>query len=485
MRLSELLNRAEFDPAKDAEVTGITADSRQVKPGYLFAALSGTKVDGWKYVDRAINQGAIAVLAGLEHDNENLPVVRHLVEDPRRELAFLIDKFVGLKPDVAAAVTGTNGKTSVAFFVREIWEKVGIPAASIGTLGLMTASGTEDLKYTTPDPEVLHRVLKELKQAEVNHVVMEASSHGLDQRRVDGAGVSIGAFTNFTRDHMDYHANAQDYLNAKLGLVSRVVCDGGTVVLNADSDVYSEFSEAAKSRNLKEISYGYAGQELKLVEAKSHSQGQLLHVKILGQEVSLDLPLAGEFQAMNVLCALGVVLASGVSLTEAVKVLPDLSNVPGRMELVAKLKSGAGVYVDFAHTPDALETVLRAIRAHVDGRLIVIFGCGGDRDRGKRPQMGKIAADLADVSILADDNPRSENPDTIRSEILVACPEALNIGDRRAAIRQAMEMASEGDVVVIAGKGHETGQTIGDQVIPFNDRIVAQELAISMGGANV
>lgn len=484
MRLSKLLNIADFDPAMDVDVTGITADSRNVQPGNLFAALPGTTADGWKFVDAALASGAVAVLAGLDHDNENLPVYCHVAENPREELSKLAERFEGVKPNIVAAVTGTNGKTSVAHFTRQIWSQLHIKAASIGTLGLVTDEAIVDLHYTTPDPVLLHQVLHRLKDHNIDHVVLEASSHGLDQRRVDAAGVSIAAFTNFTRDHMDYHEGAKNYLNAKLGLVSRVVKPGGVAILNADSDVFDDFAAAAKSRNVVVISYGYKGTDIRLVEARSHPQGQILDLVVHGHKVQLDLPLAGEFQAMNVLCALGIVIMAGDDVTAALSVLPKLANVPGRMELAGKLECGCGVYVDYAHTPDALETVLSAIRPHVEQRLIVVFGCGGDRDKGKRPLMGAVAEKLADVAIITDDNPRGEEPSSIRAEIKTACPNGLEMGDRRSAIARALQMAAAGDVVVIAGKGHESGQIIQGKVLPFDDRLVVRDLIKEMGAAN-
>ncbi len=481
MRLSELLNRADLDPQLDAEVTGVTADSRSVQPGNLFAAMPGSTADGWNYVQGAITSGAVAVLASNDHKGAKLEVYGHYVDDPRLELAHIANRFEGARPDHVAAVTGTNGKTSVAHFTRQIWSLLGIKAASIGTLGLVTDEAVEDLHYTTPDPVLLHKVLHRLKDQDVNYLVLEASSHGLDQRRVDAAGISIAAFTNFTRDHMDYHEGAENYLKAKLGLVDRVLRDQGVAVLNADSDVFDDFSSAAAARGIKVISYGYKGQDICLKSAKSHPQGQLLSLQIEGQAVEIDLPLAGEFQALNILCALGMVMASGVAATDILSVVPKLENVPGRMELVARAQKGAGIYVDYAHTPDALETVLKSIRPHVENRLIVVFGCGGDRDKGKRPQMGAIAATCSDIAIITDDNPRSEDPEVIRAEIKAACPDGLVIGDRRAAIAKALELAAEGDVVVVAGKGHESGQVLADRTIPFDDRVVVREL-IKSGG---
>jgi len=473
LRLSELLKEPGIAPDMDKEVTGLTADSRHVKPGYLFAALSGTVTDGRAFIASAIERGAIAILSDLSYDIScDIPVYCHKVATPRHELAILSDRFEGGKPDMIIAITGTNGKTSVAHFIRNIWQKLGLSAASIGTLGVVANDRTEDLHYTTPDPVLLHQVLKRLDVAAVTHVVIEASSHGLDQYRVDAAGIRVAGFTNFSRDHLDYHKDADEYLKAKLGLVSRVVVEGGTVVLNAESDVFPIFRDAARVRGLTIISYGHADADLCLLSVQPHAGGQLLKISVFDQVYTVDLPLIGDFQAMNILCALGMVIASGGDAVAAVASLSGLGNVPGRMEKICELPTGAAIYVDYAHTPDALKTVLAAIRPHTEGQVIVVFGCGGDRDKGKRPQMGQIAAELADIAIVTDDNPRSEVPADIRAEIMQACPDALEIGDRQAAIIRAMEMAKAGDVVLVAGKGHEDGQVIGDQVIPFNDKDV-------------
>ncbi len=485
MRLSDLLKQTGMGPDLDGEVTGLTADSRAVKPGYIFAALAGTVADGRTYIRSALENGAIAVLTDRDYDASQCPVYCHQVNNPRQELALLAARFSGAMPETIVAVTGTNGKTSVAHFVRAIWQEMGLQAASLGTLGIVTRDGAEDLHYTTPDPVLLHQRLADLQKSGVTHTVIEASSHGLDQNRLDAVPVVAGAFTNLTHDHLDYHASKESYLQAKLGLITRVTAESGCAVLNADSDQYYTFSDAAKARGLRVISYGRAGRDLKLLDVSSHGNGQQLTVEIAGNRDSIDVQVAGEFQAMNLLCALGLVMGSGGDLSAALAALPDISNVPGRMELVAKSYDGAGIYVDYAHTPDALETVLRALRPHAENKIVAVIGCGGDRDKGKRPVMGKIAADLADKVYVTDDNPRTENPDDIRSEIMAACPGATEMGDRAKAIELAIKAAGAGDVVLIAGKGHESGQDIGSEVIPFDDRQVARDIALKTGGSHV
>ncbi|MBE7636680.1 UDP-N-acetylmuramoyl-L-alanyl-D-glutamate--2,6-diaminopimelate ligase [Sneathiella sp. P13V-1] len=474
MLLSEVLKIKEHLD-NDPNVVGITADSRRVKAGYIFAALPGSVTDGRKFIPQALSNGAVAILTD-RHYAEVIDAVCIQVDDPRRELAFAAQKLAGPVPDMVAAVTGTNGKTSVAHFLRQIWQACGYSSASLGTLGVVTADGARDIHYTTPDPEIMHEELSALVAHGVDHVVLEASSHGLDQRRLDAVGVQVGGFTNLTRDHLDYHKDFETYLAAKLGLVTRAIKDGGSIVLNADSDVFGAFKKAADARGLRVISYGESGTDLKLLDARPHSGGQHLEFEYSGNSFVLDLPLVGTFQSANILCALGMAVASGLEMDQAVQGLHDISNVPGRMELMGKSNAGSNVYVDYAHTPDALKTVLEAARPHTSGRLIVVFGCGGDRDKGKRPEMGKIAANSADIAIVTDDNPRSEDASVIRSEIMIACPEALEIGDRRSAITEAIRVGKEGDLILVAGKGHEEGQVVKGETLPFSDRDVCKEL---------
>ncbi len=469
----------------DRHVKGLTADSRHVEPGFLFAALSGTKADGRNYIEDAVRKGAVAILtdASYEPADCDLPCFRE--DNPRLTLARLASRFYGAEPEAIAAVTGTNGKTSVAYFARAIWQAMGLPAASIGTLGVMMPDQTMSLGYTTPDPVLLHKTLTYLVGHGIQHTVIEASSHGLDQYRLDGARIKSAAFTNLTRDHLDYHSSSEEYLNAKLGLISRVLDKTGTAVLNSDSEVYPAFLRAAKDRGVKIISYGRMGEEIKLVDLAPKSVGQIITIEVFGKRHDVMLPLAGEFQAMNALCALGLVIGAGGDPSAAIMALPKVTNVPGRLELVSKLANNAAIYVDYAHSPDALETVLEAVRSHAKGKIHVVFGCGGDRDKGKRAEMGRIAGLYADRAIVTDDNPRNEDPVQIRAEIIVACPDALNIGDRFTAIETAIKALGPEDILVVAGKGHEEGQVIGTEAIPFNDKTAVQQIVSVLGGENV
>ena len=485
MRLSELMKGRDIPVMHDKHVKGLTADSRQVEPGFLFAALSGTKTDGREYIEEAARKGAVAILTDTSFEPEDCDLPCFREENPRLILARLASRFYGAEPETIAAVTGTNGKTSVAYFTRAIWQAMGLPAASIGTLGILMADQTLPLGYTTPDPVLLHKTLTYLVGHGIQHAVIEASSHGLDQYRLDGARIKSAAFTNLTRDHLDYHASSEEYLNAKLGLISRVLDKAGTAVLNADSEVYPTFLRAAKDRGVKVISYGREGVELKLVNLVPEVAGQIVTVDIFGTRQEIKLPLAGEFQVMNALCALGLVIGAGGDPAVASRALCKITNVPGRLELVSRLANSAAIYVDYAHSPDALETVLEAVRGHAKGKIHVVFGCGGDRDKGKRAEMGRIAGLYADRAIITDDNPRTEDPSQIRAEIIVACPDALNIGDRFAAIETAIKALGPEDILVVAGKGHEEGQVIGTETIPFNDKKAVQQIVASMGGENV
>jgi UDP-N-acetylmuramoyl-L-alanyl-D-glutamate--2,6-diaminopimelate ligase len=463
---------------------GLASDSREVKPGYLFAALPGIKTDGGAYIADAVARGAVAVLgrpelaAGLrDFDVEFLAD-----ENPRLRLAHLAADFYGAQPATIAAVTGTNGKTSVSVFLRQIWTFCGCRAASLGTIGAVTPSREIPLKQTTPDPIGLHALLAELKRDGIDHLAIEASSHGLDQYRLDGAKIAAAAFTNITRDHLDYHPTFEAYLAVKLRLFSDLVRDGGVAVVNADAEHSDSFISAARARKLKLLTVGESGTALKLIARELRGGGQDLRVRCCGKEWDVPLPLAGSFQASNALVAAALAIGLGAAEEEVFAALAELKGAPGRLEKVAYAPNGAPVYVDYAHTPDALETVLTALRPHVRGRLHVIFGCGGDRDKGKRPLMGAAAARYADAVIVTDDNPRSEDAAQIRREALAGCAGAREIGDRAEAIRAGIAALQEGDVLVIAGKGHESGQIVGDEVRPFLDRDEAIRAAIALGG---
>lgn len=460
----------------DTDIHGLTSDSRKVAPGYLFAALPGTREDGRRYIDQAVENGAVAVLAetGTTLKARQTPVKLVTDDNPRRRLALMAARFFGRQPEAVAAVTGTNGKTSVASFTRQIWRHGGCEAASLGTLGLFPVRPGAPGSLTTPDPVELHRCLAGLAEDGVDHLVVEASSHGLDQYRLDGIRIEAAAFTSLSRDHLDYHGDMASYLAAKMRLFDELLAPNGTAVLNADLPIYEELRSLCARRGITVLSYGIAESDLRLMTQEPVAEGQILMLDVLGRARRIDLPLAGTFQAFNVLAALGLAIATGMSPEAALEALPGLEGVPGRIELVGRTPQGGQVFVDYAHTPDALETVLAALRPHTEARLWVVFGCGGDRDRGKRPLMGEIACRLADRSIVTDDNPRGEDPVAIRREILAAAPNAEEFSERGEAIASAVATLGPGDVLVIAGKGHESGQIVGDRVLPFNDRDVAR-----------
>jgi len=467
----------------DSDILGITADSREVRPGFLFAALPGGKADGRRFVADAVSKGAAAVLTDVEGAAllADLAVPVYADPNPRRRLALAAARFYAVQPATMAAVTGTNGKTSVASFTRQIWQADGSAAASIGTLGIERASGLEPGAMTTPDPVTLHAALARLACEGIDHAVMEASSHGLDQYRLDGVTLQAAAFTNLTQDHLDYHGTMDAYLAAKLRLFGEMLLSDGIAVLNADVPEFAATSTAAGRRDI--LDYGVSAKAIRLAGKRLAEGGQLLDLEVLGRPYTVALPLVGTFQAMNALAALGLALATGVPADKAVAALASLQGVRGRMERVATLANGAPVFVDYAHTPDGLEKVLTALRPHASGRLVCVFGAGGDRDPTKRPKMGAMVARLADLAIVTDDNPRSEEPAAIRRQILDACPDAADIGNRAEAIEWAMEQLRPGDLLVIAGKGHEQGQTIAGTVYPFDDKTVARTIASRLGEA--
>lgn len=463
---------------------GLASDSREVKPGYLFAALSGTRADGGAFVADAVARGAIVVLGRpeLAAQARELGVALLADENPRLRLAHLAASFYCVQPDVIAAVTGTNGKTSVAVFLRQIWTHLHLNAASLGTVGLVAPRGERPVAHTTPDPIALHRLLAELKHDGVDHLALEASSHGLDQYRLDGVRIAAAAFTNITRDHLDYHATFETYLSAKLRLFCELVRDGGVAVVNADAAHSAEFVSAAKERKLNLLTVGETGEALRLIGRELRADGQDLQIQYGERSWNIALPLAGSFQASNALVAAALALGLGAPPEQTFAALAVLRGAPGRLEKVAYASNGAAIYVDYAHTPDALETVLIALRPHVRGKLNVIFGCGGDRDKGKRPLMGAAAAKHADVVMVTDDNPRSENPAAIRAETIAGCPNAREIGERAEAIHVGIAGLDAGDVLVIAGKGHEPGQIVGNETRPFLDRDEAIKAAMALGG---
>lgn len=456
-------------------VRGLTADSREVRSGYIYAALPGQKFHGKMFVQDALRNGAVAVLCGADVNASAFQMgdVPLLVSPtPRRTFAKLAAKFFRAAPETVVTVTGTNGKTSVVHYVQELWTMLGIKGASLGTLGVVSPGRVRDGRMTTPDPINLHAELADLAAIGITHLAMEASSHGLDQRRLDGLKVKAAAFTNLTHDHLDYHTDMDGYYEAKARLFTELLVTDGTAVINADKEYGQRLIKDAAARDdVRVLEYGRNGKDIRIVEQTSKPLGQDVVIDMLGVRRSLTLNLVGGFQAHNVCAALGLVHASlpEVKIEDLLALLPRLTAPRGRLQFVEGHKKGAGVYVDYAHTPDALEHILKALRAHTEKRLIVVFGCGGDRDKSKRPVMGRLAAELADVAIVTDDNPRSENADTIRREILAASPGALNIGDRAEAIKQAVDMAEKGDIVIIAGKGHEQGQLVGGIAHPFDD----------------
>ena len=467
--LRELLPDADTPPdAAMRDVAGLTADSRAVKPGFVFFALPGARANGLTFAQAAINAGAAAVVAdhAPAHALEGAPLI--LASNVRSALSAAAARFYPAQPATIVAITGTSGKTSVAAFTRQIWARLGARAAALGTTGVITPDGETYGSLTTPDPVTLHQTLDSLTHEGVTHLAMEASSHGLDQRRLDGVRLSAGAFTNLSRDHLDYHSDLDSYLAAKLRLFEALLQPGQPAVIDADADVAERVIAACKSRGLRTLATGARGDLLKLVSAQAGPASTLLRVACEGEIHDIELPLAGAFMASNALVAAGLCIATGSPVASVMAALGHLRGAPGRLEKIGE-RDGAPVFVDYAHKPDALEKVLTALRPLATGRLIVVFGCGGDRDMGKRAIMGEIAARNADVVIVTDDNPRSENPAAIRAAILAAAPGAIDIADRGAAIAAAVGMLMPGDVLVVAGKGHETGQIVGDEVLPFSD----------------
>jgi UDP-N-acetylmuramoyl-L-alanyl-D-glutamate--2,6-diaminopimelate ligase len=476
-RLSDLLRR---DLDHDPVVTGVTADSRKVGEGVLFCALPGNAVDGRQFIPQAIKQGAAAILAPDGTEAEGSVVVN--VSDVRRAYALAAKAFYGAQPKTCVAITGTNGKTSVATFCRQIFASLGHKSASMGTLGVVTQNpdGTENAitgpGLTTPDAADLARHLADLAGNGITHLALEASSHGIDQRRLDGVSLSAAGFTNLTQDHLDYHSTMDAYRTAKLRLFDQLLPRGKTAVLNADSDAYNAFAAMSIMSGLNVMSVGERSQHLCLTGRDLTVDGQILYLEYLDRKFETRLPLAGLFQASNALVAAGLAIAAGEDAGAVIHALSSLKGARGRLERAGTKANGAEVYVDYAHTPDGLETVLHALRPHTKGKLVCVFGCGGDRDRGKRPKMGAIAQKLADRAIVTDDNPRSEDPAAIRTDVLAGMGKgAIEIGDRKTAIFEAVAGLKAGDVLVVAGKGHEQGQIVGGTVLPFDDVSVVRE----------
>jgi len=468
------------DRVGDIEIAGIASDSRRVGPGFLFAALKGSKDDGSRYVGDAISRGAAAVVVarGGEHGGASVPLIE--VDDPRLALAQIAALFHGRQPAHMVAVTGTSGKTSVASFTRQIWAQAGLAAASIGTTGVHAPGRVEYGSLTTPDPVALHALLAELADEGVTHAAMEASSHGLDQRRLDGVRLAAGAFTNLGHDHMDYHPSIDEYHAAKMRLFDALLPKDAPAVIFADDEWSDRTIAAATAAGLDVRTVGRKGNFLQLKRVEHERYRQRAEIVSEGRIHEIEVPLAGGFQLSNALVAAGLAISTGLSTATALEALADLEGASGRLELVGTAANGAPAYVDYAHKPEALENVLSSVRPFTTGRVVVVFGCGGDRDRLKRPIMGEIAARLADIVIVTDDNPRSEEPATIRAAIMATAKGATEIGDRREAIRHAVALLAPGDTLIVAGKGHEEGQTIGEETHHFSDH---EEVRAALSGA--
>ena len=482
MRLSNLVGQRHRVPDtwSKVNITGLTADSREIEKGFLFAALPGSRSDGAQFLDDALAKGAAAVLLPKSNTQGRelaVPIIEEL--DPRRALALMAARFYRIQPKCAAAVTGTNGKTSIVSFLQQIWAGMGLRAASLGTIGLVTGAGSMTLSHTTPEPVTLQRLLAQTAKDGVTHIALEASSHGLQQRRLDGVVLTAVAFSNVSRDHLDYHINFDDYLAQKRRLFDELLPRGAAAVVNADALHADVFCGAARNRGARLITVGEKGADLVLEAASIEGFGQQLKIACGGRSYDVLLPLVGAFQASNALIAAGLAISCGADAGDVLPLLTRFEGPPGRLDQAGTAPTGAPIFIDYAHTPDAIANALDALRPYAAGRLVIVFGCGGDRDKGKRPLMGAVAGDRADVVFVTDDNPRNEDPDAIRAEILNSVPEATDIGERAQAIAAAIKGAQAGDVVLIAGKGHETGQLVGERVIPFSDH---EAVAAVLGG---
>lgn len=456
------------------QITGLAVDNRKVEAGYLFAAMPGSRVHGARFVPDALDRGAAAILTdaeGAAMASEALAAsgaALVLTDAPREALSRTAALWFGAQPATMIAVTGTNGKTSVSTFVRQIWQELELPAVNLGTTGVEGA-WSAPLAHTTPEPITLHHTLAQAVENGITHAAMEASSHGLDQRRLDGVTLTAAGFTNFTQDHLDYHETFEAYFDAKAGLFARVLPEDGTAVINIDDARGVDMAAIATARGQKVMTVGRSGADLLLAGQRMDATGQDLRIEYKGKAHQVRLNLIGDFQADNVLLAAGLVIVCGAEPSDVFDTLTHLTTVRGRMQLAATRANGAAVFVDYAHTPDAVGTALRAMRPHVMGRLMAVVGAGGDRDAGKRPLMGQAACAHADTVFVTDDNPRSEDPALIRAAVMAGCPSATEVGDRAEAILRAIDALGPGDALLIAGKGHETGQIVGDDILPFDD----------------
>jgi len=486
MQLSSLLGDDITAPtaAADIQITGLGADSREIKPGFVFAALPGQKADGAQFINQAIGRGASAVLVGegtkLDAGKLTVPVLR--AKNARRAFAMMAARFYGRQPPVVIAVTGTSGKTSVVEFTRQILSSLGYQTASLGTIGIIKPDGSTMGSLTTPDPVALHKILFDLAEEGVSHLALEASSHGLKQHRLDGVDLTAGAFTNLGRDHLDYHPDIEDYMHAKMRLFRELLQPGKVAVINVYGAHAEVALEVARKRDLLCYTVGTHGDCLKLQHVELEGFSQRLTLSVKGRPVNVLLPLVGAYQVENALTAAGLAIALTGDNDGVVNALQNLQGVKGRLDIVGVARGGLAV-IDYAHKPEALRAALAAVRPFVSGRLICVFGCGGDRDRGKRPIMGAIGAKMCDTVIITDDNPRTEDAASIRAEIRTGAPQSLEIASRGDAIAHAIGMMGQGDVVIVAGKGHETGQIVGDVVLPFSDfDVVSKALAAISSG---
>ncbi len=479
MRVIDILNEGlgtrDWGVDSNPEITGITANSAEVKDGYIFVALKGEKTDGADFIPQAVERGASLIIT----DNP-LPTIHHSPStihhpNPRLALSQLAAAFYGRQPEHIVAITGTDGKTSTADFFRQLMSLAGEKSSAIGTLSS---------NLTTPDPVALHKKLAEFADEKISYMAMEASSHGLFQYRLDGVKLEAAAFTNIARDHLDFHKTEEAYFAAKARLFSEVLPAGKTAVLNADDAKFPALKAICEARGQRIIDFGKTAKEFHIRAITPHGSGQSVLLTLFGKKYNVEVPLVGGFQVMNILAALGLCVGVGMDAENILQHIPQLAGVAGRLQQVAKLANGASVFIDYAHTPMALENILKTMRPHTAGKLLVVFGCGGDRDKGKRPLMGAAAANFADLAIVTDDNPRSEDPAAIRAEVLAGAPSCTAIADRREAIYYAIRQLGAGDALVIAGKGHEKTQIIGDKHLPFDDAEVAQEAARDLGLAN-
>ena len=473
MKLSELISTLQLQAgAADPHITHLTADSRDVKPGSLFAALRGSISDGRDYIPAAVKAGAAAILSEEGLGEFDVPYIG--VKNPRETYAYLAARLYPGQPETVVAMTGTNGKSSTVEFLRQIWDFAGFNAACFGTLGIATKDGVTPLSHTTPDAAALQQTLAELEAAGVTYCGMEASSHGLDQYRLDGVRLTAVGFTNLTQDHFDYHETFEAYFAAKARLFTRLAPKGVPAVINVDGEYGKRMAKLAERSGLDVMRVGWSGDDLRIAEVTPRSASQVLLLINNDERIEVELPLAGEFQVLNAVSAAGLAIKTGVGRDVVFQALESLVGVNGRMERAGLSAEGAPVFVDFAHTPDGLEKLLRGVRPHTRGRIVIVFGCGGDRDPDKRRKMGAIAAKLANEVVVTDDNPRTENAADIRRAVMAGCPTAQEIGDRAEAIAAGIAMLKDGDCLVIAGKGHENGQIVGTKVIPFNDIEVAK-----------